>query len=212
MNFQKLFPVIVLAFCAASCNKTGFVLTGEKAYELKQYSKAPELLQKEFKREPDRSKKAEIVFEAGEAYRKYNQYAKAEVAYRKAVEHGKNEALFEEGKMQMSQEKYDKAIETFTALLKSNASNKAYAKREIQNCKNALDWQKFPSNYIVKNIEEVNSPTNDFAPIFNNGKLFFTSSRTSATGEVVNAWTNELNADIFFATRNADGTFSSPHS
>ncbi|MGC3966922.1 MAG: hypothetical protein QM775_05995 [Pirellulales bacterium] len=211
MKFQKLFLIGIIALFAASCNKTGFVLTGEKAYELKQYSKAPELLQKEFKREVDKPKKSEIVFEAAESYRKYNQYAKAEAAYKKAIEYGKKEAFFELGKTQMSQEKYDKAIESFNEFAKLGTVQKAQANREIKNCQNAIDWINFPSNYIVKNEETVNSTTNDFAPTFSNGKLYFTSSRTSATGETVrNAWTNELNADIFYATRDASGIFSSP--
>lgn len=209
MKRLHYFSVCLFVLCFTSCKNTQFNLTGEKAYELKQYSKAPALLQREFRYERDPAKKAAIAFEIGEAYRNYNQYAKAADAYRRAVDLGKTEAALQQGRMLMCLERYDSAIVVFKKLYPLGSLQKGIANREIKNCENAKDWLNFPLNYEIKNIAELNSPTNDFAPTFNNGKVYFTSSRASAAGETINAWTGELNADIFYADKNGK-EFSSP--
>lgn len=205
MNFRKQLLLCLAILVFASCNRSSFVLTGEKAYNLKQYSNAPELLEKDFQIEKDPGRKSEIAFQIGESYSKFNQYAKAEIWYKKAAAEGKEDAVYQQGKMLMAQEKYTEAIEAFKKLAALGSSRKAVANREIKNCENAVAWKENSTSHVVINIEEINSPTNDFAPIIKDGKLYFSSSRTNITGDVTNVWTGEKNADIFYAEKTTSG-------
>ena len=58
------------------------MLTGEKAYDLKQYANAPALLQKDFEVEKDPAKKQDIAWRIADAYSRYNQYGNAEKWYK----------------------------------------------------------------------------------------------------------------------------------
>lgn len=199
----------LIVLCLASCNSSKFVLTGEKAYDLKQYSNAPELLEKDFQQEKDPVRKSEIAFQIGESYSRYNQYVQAENWYKKAIASGKETALLQQGKMLVAQEKYSDAINVFKKLGTLGSTQKTLANRELKNCEAALEWRNNPTSHEIKNLSELNSPINDFAPLLNNGRLYFSSSRSEAEGEVTNAWTGEKNADIFFADKKGL-TFNSP--
>lgn len=194
------FAFILIAFLNG-CSGGQFVLTGEKAYDLKQYANAPALLQKDFELEKDPAKKQEIAWQIADAYSRYNQYGNAEKWYKTTVDLGRQEALLQLGRMQMGQDRYNDAIASFTQLSKLDATNKNLAEKELKKCQNALEWQKANDRFVVDNVKGINTPTNDFSPLLNNGKLYFSSSRTDAKGSVVNAWTNEKNADVFFADK-----------
>lgn len=209
MKLRQYFSLGLIALCFASCNSSRFVLTGEKAYSLKQYSNAPELLEKDFQTEKDPILKRDIAFQIGESYSKYNRYAEAENWYKKAIGLGKEDAAYQQGKMLMAQEKYNEAIAAFKKLGTLGSTQKTLANRELKNCENAIEWRENPTSHEIKSLSELNSSTNDFAPVLNSGKLYFTSSRPEAEGDITNAWTGEKNADIFYADKKGSG-FNSP--
>jgi outer membrane protein OmpA-like peptidoglycan-associated protein len=201
--FRCFISFLCITFISG-CSKK-LVLDGATTYDLKQYSVAPALLQKDFDAAGDAASKKEIALKIGDSYSRYNQYAKAEKWYKQAADLGAFSALLKQGMMQMAQENYAEAIKTFTKLSKVDAVSKLQATNEIKNCERAIEWKAANSKITIENVASLNSPKSDFAPVWDNGKLYFSSSRSEAKGKEVNAWTNEKNADIFFSEKDKNG-------
>lgn len=197
--YRYLIAVLCIVLISGCTRK--LVLDGATTYDLKQYSVAPALLQKDFDAAVDATTKKEIALKIADSYSRYNQYAKAEKWYKQAADLGAFSALLKQGKMQMAQENHAEAIKTFTKLGKVDAVSKLQATNEIKNCEQAIEWKAASSKITTENIAALNSTKNDFAPVWDNGKLYFSSSRSEAKGKEVNAWTNEKNADLFFSEK-----------
>jgi outer membrane protein OmpA-like peptidoglycan-associated protein len=183
----------------SGCKPAQQAIDGKTAYDLKQYSTATELLQKEFESEKDATKKREKANQIADAYRKYNNTASAAKWYQKAVDLGDEQALYDLGRMQMMNEQYDAAIKTFNQFGTRDNTSKLLAQREIKNSQNALDWKKAFTKLQISNLSNINSPQSDYSPVLYKGKIVFSSSRADATGDMNNAWTGEKSADLYIA-------------
>jgi outer membrane protein OmpA-like peptidoglycan-associated protein len=174
-------------------------MDGNTAYTLKQYSTAPELLQKEYETEKDPAKKKEKAYEIADSYRKYNNIPSAIEWFKKGADLGDQQALFDLGRMQMMNEQYEEAIKTFNKFGAEDATSKSLAQPQIKNCQNALDWKQAFTKTHVSNLSYINTPQSDFCPILYKGRLVFSSSRNDAKGDMKNAWTGEKSSDIFIS-------------
>ncbi len=198
---------IILICCAvliSGCSRK-LVLDGKTTYELKQYSLAPLLLQKDFAATNDIAGKKDIALKIADSYSRFNQYANAEKWYKQAADLGAFDALLKLGKMQMALEQHEEAIKTFTTLGKVDAISKIKATNQIKNCELAIEWKKALSKITVENIAALNTPKCDFAPVWDNGRIYFSSSRDQAKGKELNAWTNEKNSDLFTSDKEVLG-------
>ncbi len=173
------------------------VIDGNTAYNLKQYTVAPALLQKDFSSTTDPIVKREIAKKIATAYRSKNDYKNAETWYIKLADIGQSDALYDAAKMQQSQERYDDAIKTFTQYSKMDAVSKNIARGEIRNCELAKKWIAENTKIAVQNITEINSTAADFSPFLIHSNLYFSSAQSTAKGDITNVWTGEKNADIF---------------
>jgi len=180
------------------------VIDGNTAYNLKQYTIAPELLQKDFSSTTDPIEKREIAKKIATAYRSKNDYKNAEIWYLKLADIGQSDALYDAAKMQQSQERYDDAIKTFTQYSKIDAVSKNIARGEIRNCELAKKWIAENTKITVKNSTELNSTAADFAPFLIHSNLYFSSAQSAAKGDITNIWTGEKNADIFKTKKQGD--------
>jgi tetratricopeptide (TPR) repeat protein len=141
------------------------VIDGNTAYNLKQYTIAPALLQKDFSSTTDPIVKREIAKKIATAYRSKNDYKNAETWYLKLADIGQSDALYDAAKMQQSQERYDDAIKTFTQYSKIDAVSKNIARGEIRNCELAKKWIAENTKITVLNLAvKLNSTAADFAP------------------------------------------------
>lgn len=85
--------------------------------------------------------------------------------------------------------KYDDAIEQFKEYIQQVPFNDD-ASKQLKSTQQALDWQKNPSAYVVKNVEALNSPAFDYAPVlYKDGAIIFTSDRGDAAGTQTYGWT-----------------------
>jgi peptidoglycan-associated lipoprotein len=181
----------------AACSSLRAPLDGAATYELKQYSTAPDLLQKEYETEKDPAKKKEKALQIAQSYRLNNRIPQAALWYQKLTALGDEPAYYELGKMQMMQEQYDSALRSFGKYATLDASSKLRAQREIKGCQNAIEWRKAFTKLQVTNLQAINSPYADYSPVLLKGRLYFSSSRTEAEGEQKNSWTGEKSADLF---------------
>ena len=70
----------------AACTFTQKVRTGMQAYEVKQYSVAAQLFEKEYNEAQSPSEQSKLAFLAGESYRMLNDHGSAGIWYMKGKE------------------------------------------------------------------------------------------------------------------------------
>lgn len=200
MQYSKGFIYIAaLLFLIAGCKAPEKAIDGQTSYSLKQYSVAPDLLKKDFDGEKDPGKKKQDAVEIAESYRQYNNISGAIEWYKKAADLGDEISLYKLGQMQMMNEQYDEAVKSFTKYGTIDATSKNLADKQIRNCRNAVQWMQDFTKTHVTDLAYINTPQCDFSPVLYNGRLVFSSSRSDAKGDIINAWTGEKNADIFIS-------------
>ncbi|HRK28201.1 MAG TPA: OmpA family protein [Chitinophagales bacterium] len=185
-------------------------MSAASALENKEYITASRLLTEEYNAEKNVLKQSELAYKIAECYRMANRTKDAEKWYKSAMEYGTNTELpFKYALMLKSNGKYNEAMQLFKEYALGNPNNRAKATRQIQSCRQALEWQQNPTRHKVFSVSSLNSPASDFAPvIYHNQLLVFTSSRSGATGNKLYGWTGEKHSDLFVAERKEGFVFS----
>lgn len=149
-----------------------------KTFDRGQFQSTIELYEQVLKKNPN---DAEANFYIAESYRQSNRLQEAEPYYRKAIDRGlKNDSirLFYAFSLK-SKGNYAEAREQLEQHLKT-VKDEMLAKRaqeEFDNLNN-LDEIRSKENYFrVKNLDEINTPYAEYAPVYQDGELYFTSSR-----------------------------------
>jgi len=187
-------------------------ISASTALENKQYITASQLLITEFNNEKNVLKQSSIAYNIAECFRMANHTEDAEKWYKKALEYSSEQSLlFKYALMLKSNGKYNQAMQLFKEYTLSNPKDRAKAAKQLQACRQALEWQESPITHKIFPINSLNSPASDYSPvIFQGNKIVFTSSRSSATGEKLYGWTGEKHADIFIAENKSGFVFSEP--
>lgn len=186
---------------------------GETLYAEKKYSLAAEKLKEEYNAAglTDESK-AKKSFLIAESYRYSNQTVEAEKWYKISSGYSYDPiANYYYGVMLKTNGKYAEAENAFNSYLKEVPFSED-AKKQLKATQQALNWQQHPAPYIVTNVESINSPAFDYAPVlYTNNALVFTSDRTEATtGAGTYGWTGEKFSDIFIAESDGKDGFKTP--
>ncbi len=171
----KFSLILLLGLSAASCNleKKAF-----KSFEVAEYQYVISLYEKVLKKDPE---DAEANYFIAESYRLSNRLHQALPYYEKAIANGmENDSigLFYAFALKV-QGNYDEAEKQLDKFLKESENEKYLARAEEEfNNLDFLEELKTKKNYFkVKNLEAVNSGAAEYSPVYNDGKLFFTSSR-----------------------------------
>jgi len=96
-------------------------------------------------------------------------------------------------------QKYEDAIVWYQTYLGVNPEDQ-YAKNGLESCKIASEWIENPNRYLVTQVSELNSRSNDYAPVFVGGKdneIIFTSTRENVTGKRKSNITGTHFSDLF---------------
>ncbi len=171
--------VLILLFLLPACNMNKkMVKKGDKKYDVGEYEVAIEIYHKALVKSND---PGYINFKIGEAYRLSNRIKKALPYYQAAVKNGYNEdeALYYLGLALKAEQKYDEAQQVFDGLV-SNASSSEYnllASKEFENVNTIQEILGTKNYFRVKNLTDINTASAEYSPVYNNGELFFTSSR-----------------------------------
>ncbi|MFN8277761.1 MAG: OmpA family protein [Chitinophagales bacterium] len=193
------FLLIVIGL--SGCKTASLTRSGQQSYDLKEYHTAAASLQKEFSQAKDATARRQLALTIADAYRKFNDVGNAAIWYKKAIEDGEEQAWLLLGKMQMMSDDDSAAIQSFNRFGAIDASSKLLAQREIRNAQNALQWRQAFTRFEVQPVQEVNTPKSDYAPVvFRNG-IVFSSSNDNATGNFVNEWTGEKQADLYYSEK-----------
>lgn len=191
--------ISIVCFANIGCNYTIKVKDSKTAFELKQYANAATFGQKEFTNAKTKVEKGRIAFLVAESYREMHNDTKAQTWYKTAYDNGSNlDALREYTYCLKRSENYKEAAEAFKTLGIEIGSPYEY-RREITACNVAAGWiddQKY-TGFTVEPAE-FNTASADYAPsVTSDGKVVFTSDRTTATGDAVYAWSGNKFSDLF---------------
>jgi len=196
-------------FAIVSCKSTSKVQDGETAYQLKKYSLASEMLQKDFEKSKDITEQSNIALKIAQSYDKQLQYSNAEPWYKKIADARViNDAVTLYINALKRNEKYEQAFKYLDDYLKANKSEKFRLQKEYDFLEDVLKKMKKPSNVKMTNLE-FNSPSLDFAPFLKDNTLYFTSTKGGNKNNT-DEWTGEGYADIYATQKSNPTSFSEP--
>lgn len=165
----------------------GSVKKADNAFEKKNYALANELYQKALKDTKDKKLIAYIDFQVAECYRYANKYLQANEWYKKAVDARYNDLTktmyFNYANMLMMAGDYKLAKKMYKQHMLKNPKDE-YAKLKMKSCDFADTTKTMDDVYEVRNVQELNTKYNDFAPAACKDKIIFASSRFSKDSTV----------------------------
>ena len=173
-HMRKIF-VITLTVIVAACSVSK---KANKEFSLGRFQNTIDMYSKILEKTPD---DAEANFFVAESYRQSNRMFEAAPYYEKAIVNGmENDSiqLFYAFALK-SRGQYAQARAQLDEYLKKTDDEKwvARANEEFDNL-NHLDEIRAKKNYFrVKNLSAVNTPSAEYSPVYNDGELYFTSSR-----------------------------------
>lgn len=164
-----LFFAVVLGAC-------GSMKKAEKSFSNGEYNSAILMYEKSLK--PD---DPEANFKLAEAYRKSNRLADAEPYYLASINAGTTEepAYYYYAAALKANQKFDQAKQTLQAYLEKGEDEQtvSMAQKELANIEKLTAVKEKVNYFRVKNLEEINTPSAEYSPVYNNGYLYFTSNR-----------------------------------
>lgn len=213
----SLILVVVIAtfqgFAAEKVKKSK-TQKADKLYNTAQYYNAGQLYKKAYTKFKKNEDKGWAAFRAGESARKVNNNAEAEEWYGKAVKAKYSDPLANlyYGDALKRNGKYAEAIAQYNAYLEKVPGD-AKATAAVAAATQAQAWKDKPTRHKVENLSFLNTNYYDFSVAPNpavKNSVIFTSSRAEATGSKNDAWYNEKYFDLFQASQDNNGKWSTP--
>lgn len=172
---MKNVGVIVMAILVSACSVTK---KAEKTFDRGEFQSSLEQFQKILEKDPNNG---DVNFLLAESYRQSNRINKALPYYRKAIERGvKNDSIGLYYALALkSQGEYHQANQQLERYIAST-NNEFFIKRandEVQNISYLDNVISKPNFFKVKNLDKINTPAAEYSPVFEDGHLYFTSSR-----------------------------------
>ena len=167
--FLSIFFILIISSCSTEKKATKAFLRGE-------YQNTIDILSKSKSTSPARAS-----YFIAESYRLSNRIKDAEAFYARAGGPGidRDSIKFFYAQALKANGKYDEAKATLDELITatSNEPLKDRANAELKGLSHLATIKERPSYYRVKNLDLINTPSSEYAPVFLNSELYFTSSR-----------------------------------
>ncbi|MFM9053140.1 MAG: OmpA family protein, partial [Bacteroidota bacterium] len=211
---RLFFTALVMLFTMIATAQRGPTYQADQAFLKGDYYDAANLYKKAFTKEKNKAKKAEIVFKTAECYRMTNDTKNQEVWYAKAIKANikEPEAFVRYADALKANGKYPEAIVQYQKF-KAAAPSDGRADLGIRSCEQAQKWRDKPTRARVDNLAALNTKYSDFGAVYSkkdHRSIIFTSSRVEAMGKVNDGGTGEKFQDLFEATVDKKGKWSSP--
>jgi len=195
---MRIFPYLIISFLVLGCSIEKSMNNAEFDVVIAKLGGSPE------KNTPE-----ENVM-VGDAYRKSNRLVEAIPYYRAAIEAGSapEEAYIHLARGLKVEQQYGEAEKVLTTYLQRarDEKTKKLAEKELDNLRKIEDLKEKESYYRAKNLDEINTEKTEYAPVYSNGYLYFTSNRD---GGKIYRTTGTPFTDIYrVATRGANVNLS----
>jgi len=186
--------LLIIAFSA--CTVTKKVKDGVTAFQLKQYSVAVDMLEKEYENETSKDVRYFKAGLLGDAYDILQEHDNAVNWYEKARKLQTSEQSSTKlAYAYKKSEQYEKAYDLFLNLYQDTKAGQW--RQEMELCKQALVQKKSSRNYNITNFSG-NSPYNDYSPFYlDRNNLIFTSDRKESIGGDTYKWTGNRFSDLY---------------
>jgi len=175
------------------------IIEGDYYYAIQYYQKAMEI----------DSNSVEVLWKYAEALRMYKDYPQAEYYFAKVYQKEASKiypmSIFWLATMQHINGKYTESLESWKEakkVYKKDREGYLYLKsqQEIKSCLWASKAVRDTTDYRLKHLPEpVNSKDAEFAPLFQNGKMYFTSLKADSINQVEELYTQEYSLQIYTA-------------
>lgn len=212
-----LFSFVMLTFqqvTAATTKEKSASPKGDKAFVEGRYYDAVNYYKKAYSKSKKAPMQAQASYQAGESYRMMSDWKNAEDWYGKAVAaKSKNPlATLRYADALRANGKYDEAIVQYNAY-KALAPSDPMGEMGVQSSKESQGFKDKPTRHRIENVTGLNTVYHDFGTAMSKADkntVYFTSSRVEANGKEVDAWYGEKRFDIFKATKDNNGRWSTP--
>ena len=205
---------MLAALVAASCSSEKGIRKGDQLVAIMEYSDAAKEYKKAYRKitPKERRKRAEVAWKMAECYRKSNSPAFAIGAYQNAIRYGHTDstALRYLADAQLQKGEYKAAQKNYEAFLEKAPANRM-AQIGLQSARQADEWKKNPSLYIVRKDKDLNGQRSDFCPAYvgeDTTMIITTSTRKDATGDGISGITGQKFADLFITKRDEKGKWT----
>jgi peptidoglycan-associated lipoprotein len=209
MNNIYSILIFAIVLLLTSCKSASKVQDGETAYQLKKYSLASEMLQKDFEKSKDITQQSKIALKIAQSYDKQLQYKDAEQWYKKVADaRVLEDATIMYVNALKRNEKYEAAFKYLEDYLKANKTEKFRLQKDYDFLELVLKKMKKPSNVKLTDLE-INSPSLDFAPFLKDNILYFSSAKGGNKNNN-DEWTGEGYSDIYSSQKTNNIKFNEP--
>ena len=221
LRHKLFFPAALLLLLAAaisaSCGSAEkSTRRGNAALQIGEYCEAAELYKRAYRQTPpkERAKRGEAAYRMADAYRKYGNVARAVAAYKNAVRYGFVDTLtyFYAAETSRTMGDYGGARQYYELYLEKKPGDSS-ALRGLASCEQALAQKKLGSAYEVKLADLFNGSRSDYKPALlgpDYDQIYFTSTRSQATGSELSGITGMKNGDLFFSKKDEAGRWKAP--
>ena len=169
--------IIVAALLLAGCSAEK---KAQKSFRLGKYQSVINYYKGVVAKQPNQGKANYFI---AESYRLSNRIKEAEAYYAKAGGRGINSDSVKlyYAKALQANGKYDEARNILDELEQKSTDEKLKdrARKELDGLNYLDKLGSKPSYYKIKNLETINTPFTEYAPVYMNGELYFTSSRSN---------------------------------
>ena len=174
-----------------------------QAYEVKQFSLAVQLFEKEYNSTRNLKDKPVLAYYLGESYTMLNDPANAAKWYHQAYKDGYGpEAMGKYAESLKMQEKYDEAIWAYEVLLKDFPTQAEY-RSNITLCRQAIDWKRNSDSDYDSYSLIANESSSDYSPYpLAPDLILFTSDRDSKESDETYLWTGRAYSDLYVYNAN----------
>jgi len=207
-----VFLLLPFAFFAQSKPNKKMIKANE-FYEAGEYFKAKEMYIKLYSKAKQKEEKAEISFKVGLCSRNLFETQNSITWFRRAILYKYQDPIVNLylGDALKMRGLYDDAKEYYENY-KELVPGDIRGENGIKSCELAVEWMDNPSRYVVEPIAGLNSNKNDFAPAIgtDTNLIFFTSTRTSTSGDDLNNNSGQNFADLFVSQKDTKGNWSQP--
>ncbi|NJN42801.1 MAG: hypothetical protein HC811_11790 [Flammeovirgaceae bacterium] len=170
--------ILLVSVLMSSCSTEK---KASKAFKMGKYQTVINMYEEELKKDPNNGKANYYI---AESYRLSNRIKDAEPFYNKARGRGidSDSVMFWHYQSLKANGKSQEAENKLTELV-ANGSNEDVrdrANKELNGFRYLRELESRTNYYRIKNLEALNSPSAEYAPVYLNGELYFSSNRGEA--------------------------------
>ncbi len=215
-SLSRFLLILTGSLLLVACGAERSVRQGDRLLASGDYFDAARQYRKAYTRTSpkERVQRGQIALRQAECYRRLNYTARAITAYRNALRYGQGDSItrLSLGQQLLKAGQYKEAARLLAEVVDSCPKN-MLARTALASARKAPEWKKTGSRYRVKREDVFNSRRADYSPVLagtDHDRLYFTSTRSEATGDELSGITGTKNGDIFMAQQDEQGHWQRP--